>query len=114
MPAWRVVMGKSISWMITPGLLTTRMTRRIPSERKSPMPGGCTTCSATRWTWVTGNDGKPVTCGGSFEDKPEDCTPSSRAHQTDDWNSTDPQNPKSKWWLSDGQFVGFRIICEQE
>ena len=36
-----------------------------------------------------------------------------RQEQTKDWNSTDPQNPKSKWWLSDGPFVGFRIVCEQ-
>jgi formylglycine-generating enzyme required for sulfatase activity len=57
-------------------------------------------------------DAKPTACGGSYDDKPEDCTPNARKVQTDDWNSTDPQNPKSKWWLSDGPFVGFRIVCE--
>ena len=57
-------------------------------------------------------DAKPTACGGSYDDKPEDCTPNSRKVQTDDWNVTDPQNPKSTWWLSDGPFVGFRIVCE--
>jgi hypothetical protein len=27
-----------------------------------------------------------------------------------DWNKRDPQIPKSKWWLTDGMFVGFRIV----
>jgi hypothetical protein len=34
--------------------------------------------------------------------------------QTADWNSTDPQNPKSKWWLSDGPFVGFGSCASSE
>jgi formylglycine-generating enzyme required for sulfatase activity len=58
-------------------------------------------------------DAKPVACGGSYDDKPEDVTPTARKRQNPDWNSTDPQNPKSKWWLSDGPFVGFRIVLEQ-
>ena len=56
---------------------------------------------------------KPTACGGSYDDKPEEVTCNARKVQTDDWNSTDPQNPKSTWWLSDGPFVGFRIVCEQ-
>ena len=36
------------------------------------------------------------------------------AHETADaWQVRDPQIPKSKWWLSDGPFVGFRIVREQ-
>jgi hypothetical protein len=22
--------------------------------------------------------------------------------------------PKSKWWLSDGSFIGFRIVCDAD
>jgi hypothetical protein len=29
------------------------------------------------------------------------------------WNKSDPQIPKSKWWLADGGFVGFRIAREE-
>ena len=35
-----------------------------------------------------------------------------RDKQTPLWNITDPQMPKSTWWLSDCNFVGFRIICD--
>ncbi|MDR1054408.1 MAG: SUMF1/EgtB/PvdO family nonheme iron enzyme [Prevotellaceae bacterium] len=29
-----------------------------------------------------------------------------------DWMKTDPQSPKSIWWLSDCTRVGFRVVCE--
>jgi len=32
--------------------------------------------------------------------------------QTDAWLKTDPQMPKSKWWLSDCNHVTFRVVCE--
>ena len=28
------------------------------------------------------------------------------------WNDTDPQIPKSIWWLADAPFAGFRVVCE--
>jgi len=61
--------------------------------------------------WTAGADG-PVTRGGSFRDKADKVHPGARAKQTPEWNQTDSQNPKSKWWLSDGFFVGFRVVCE--
>lgn len=64
--------------------------------------------------WCVGADGKPVTKGGSYRDGAESLTAAARAPQTSTWNSSDPQIPKSKWWLSDGPFVGFRIVCEVE
>ncbi|HEY0867704.1 MAG TPA: SUMF1/EgtB/PvdO family nonheme iron enzyme [Fimbriimonas sp.] len=60
--------------------------------------------------WARGLDNKPVVCGGSWRDKKASVGFATRAHQTTAWNRTDPQNPKSKWWLSDGDFVGFRIV----
>jgi formylglycine-generating enzyme required for sulfatase activity len=65
--------------------------------------------------WVTagpgGND-TLVTRGGSFRDGPEALGPGARAVQDDSWNERDPQLPKSRWWLSDGPFVGFRLVRE--
>ena len=29
------------------------------------------------------------------------------------WQTRDPQDPKSTWWLSDGPHIGFRIVCEE-
>lgn len=62
--------------------------------------------------WVTSADGRRVTRGGSWRDAPERVGPRARAVQDDSWNERDPQFPKSAWWLSDGPFVGFRIVRE--
>jgi formylglycine-generating enzyme required for sulfatase activity len=60
--------------------------------------------------WVTTGDGRLVTRGGSFRDRAELVGPAARAEQDDSWNERDPQLPKSRWWLSDGPFVGFRVV----
>ncbi|MFT3684668.1 MAG: SUMF1/EgtB/PvdO family nonheme iron enzyme [Phycisphaerales bacterium] len=62
--------------------------------------------------WVDGTDGKPATKGGSFRDSADKLTVTGRAPLDKAWNSSDPQVPKSKWWLADAPFVGFRIVCE--
>lgn len=62
--------------------------------------------------WCDGADGKPVTRGGSYRDGPAEVTCASRALQTPAWNASDPQIPKSKFWLADGPFIGFRVVCE--
>jgi formylglycine-generating enzyme required for sulfatase activity len=60
--------------------------------------------------WVTTSDGTLVVRGGSFRDPADAVGPDARAVQRDDWNQRDPQLPKSRWWLSDAPFVGFRIV----
>lgn len=62
--------------------------------------------------WVTTTDGQRVARGGSFRDAPQVVGPHARAVQDDSWNERDPQIPKSRWWLSDGPFIGFRIVRE--
>lgn len=62
--------------------------------------------------WVVARDGQLVTRGGSFRDGPEGIGPAGRAVQDEYWNERDPQLPKSRWWLSDGPFVGFRLVRE--
>ena len=64
--------------------------------------------------WVSGTDsgGRPVVRGGSWNDPPDRVGPTARARQTSDWNETDPQFPKSRWWLADAPFVGFRLVRE--
>lgn len=62
--------------------------------------------------WVQGTDATPVLKGGSFKDKPEDIAITNRATQTRAWNQTDPNMPKSQWWLSDAPFAGLRVVCE--
>jgi formylglycine-generating enzyme required for sulfatase activity len=60
--------------------------------------------------WVMTTDDALVARGGSFRDAPEQVGPTARAVQDSSWNERDPQLPKSRWWLSDGPFVGFRIV----
>lgn len=63
--------------------------------------------------WAVSLDGKPVACGGSYKEPAAKVHPAARQTQAYAWNATDPQFPKSKWWLSDAPFVGFRIVCEE-
>lgn len=62
--------------------------------------------------WATTADDKFVLCGGLFKDNPNRLLPTMRRSFTPDWQRTDPQLPKSRWWLSDASFAGFRIVCE--
>jgi formylglycine-generating enzyme required for sulfatase activity len=62
--------------------------------------------------WVVPADGTLVTRGGSFRDPLDATGPQARAEQDSAWNERDPQLPKSSWWLSDGPFVGFRIVSD--
>jgi formylglycine-generating enzyme required for sulfatase activity len=48
--------------------------------------------------------------GGSYVDEPADLRPGLRRFSEPSWNQRDPQVPKSRWWLTDGMFVGFRIL----
>lgn len=61
--------------------------------------------------WIVPEDGALVIRGGSFRDAPETIG-TARAVQDASWNETDPQLPKSRWWLSDGAFVGFRVVAK--
>jgi len=48
--------------------------------------------------------------GGSYMDDQKKVMSTSRGFSETSWNKRDPQLPKSRWWLTDGMFVGFRIV----
>ena len=81
-----------------------------PVATKSPDALGLFDLFGNAAEWVMTDDGKLVVRGGSFEDPAETVGPRVRAVQDDSWNARDPQLPKSRWWLSDAPFVGFRIV----
>ncbi len=62
--------------------------------------------------WAVGADGAGVVCGGSYVDEAGDVRGDATKPYSPNWQLGDPQTPKSKWWLSDGAFVGFRLVCE--
>jgi len=64
--------------------------------------------------WTMGINGKPIVCGGAYSDDASLINASTRRSQTSAWNMSDPQMPKSKWWLPDAPFVGLRLVCEIE
>lgn len=52
--------------------------------------------------------------GGSFADNAAELRCSNRIASRAEWNQRDPQVPKSRWWLTDGRFVGFRLVRPQQ
>lgn len=53
----------------------------------------------------------PVTLkGGHYDASAEDLRSAARLASDKSWNARDPQTPKSKWWLTDAPFAGFRVV----
>jgi formylglycine-generating enzyme required for sulfatase activity len=53
----------------------------------------------------------PITLkGGHFRDDAVNLRSAARLPSNRKWNARDPQIPKSKWWIADAPFVGFRIV----
>ena len=51
--------------------------------------------------------------GGSFKSPIGEIRSASRDYtKTEAWMKTDPQMPKSIWWLSDCNYVSLRVVCD--
>ena len=83
-----------------------------PVGKKAPNKYGLHDILGNPGEWATDLEGKPILCGGTFLDPPAAISPATRRRQTPKWQETDPQIPKSRWWLADGKFVGLRLACE--
>jgi formylglycine-generating enzyme required for sulfatase activity len=51
-----------------------------------------------------------VVRGGSWADGPKQLRSASRRSSDKSWIKRDPNHPQSIWWLTDADFVGFRIV----
>ncbi len=51
-----------------------------------------------------------VARGGSWDDDPELLRSGARLASDASWKMRDPQLPKSKWYLTDAQFLGLRVV----
>lgn len=55
-----------------------------------------------------------VARGGDWDSAASDLRCAARAFEEDWWRFHDPQEPKSKWWLPQMDFIGFRIAISIE
>lgn len=85
-----------------------------PVASKAPDQLGLFDLFGNAAEWVVTADGQLVLRGGSYRSPAIDVGPHARAVQDPSWNERDPQLPKSRWWLSDGPFAGFRIVREPD
>jgi formylglycine-generating enzyme required for sulfatase activity len=58
----------------------------------------------------TANRYSYVARGGSWLDPPEVCRSAARRGSEKDWLRRDPQRPQSIWWMTDADYVGFRVV----
>jgi formylglycine-generating enzyme required for sulfatase activity len=59
---------------------------------------------------TTADRAPDVVRGGSWADKPDRCRSGSRRASDKSWWRLDPQRPPSIWWLTNADFVGFRVV----
>jgi formylglycine-generating enzyme required for sulfatase activity len=48
--------------------------------------------------------------GGSWDDEAKNCRTAARRGSDRSWKMQDPQLPKSIWYFTDAQFIGFRLV----
>jgi formylglycine-generating enzyme required for sulfatase activity len=57
-----------------------------------------------------GADYDPVLRGGGWSTPAEELRFAARQQIRPEWYERDPNRPRSMWWLTDGTFVGFRLV----
>lgn len=116
---WACRAGVTGEWKMTPAELDKIAWHRENSDKmshpvgtKRPNRFGLHDMLGNPGEWAVDLEGKPVLCGGTFMEVPARQLPGYRQRWSPKWQETDPQFPKSRWWLADGKFCGFRVVCE--
>ena len=83
-----------------------------PVAQKAPNAFGLFDVHGNAAEWVITDTRRPYAMGGGYRDSAEDSKATSSQKQVSAWNQSDPQIPKSQWWLADCSWVGFRFVID--
>ena len=101
----------AVAWYQANSKLRGRATTR-PVGKKTANGYGLHDVLGNAAEWTVGPEGQGVLRGGSFKEPAASVALDARVPDDPAFNQTDPQIPKSVWWLADGPFAGFRVVCD--
>lgn len=87
-----------------------RKTHRVATRRANAF--GLFDMHGNASEWCITASGDPLLAGGSYYDRLDRLACTYRRQPSEAWNASDPNLPKSPWWLADAPFAGFRVVCE--